>query len=134
MVVLLLLLVVQSLATADLCQSGSMEHSETAMESAMALLYLQRLWQQRQLLDHIMGNLLARLGLLLMLLSKIFFIDIMSLLFFNQEVAQLQFKITDVTYLGTQSQTTTFYIFDFLLGIAVVFEVVMHSLRETLYD
>ena len=44
----------------------------------------------------------------------------MSHLFINQEADQLQFKTTDVTYRGTQSQTTTSYIFDFFLGIAIV--------------
>ena len=104
MVVLPLLLVVQSLATADLCQSGSMEHSETAMESVMVLLCLQRHWQQRQLLDHIMGILLARLGLHLRLSSKICFMAIIMTI-----ILIIQFMLHLIFYLIHLMMVTIIY-------------------------
>ena len=67
MAALTLLPVVQSLVTADLCQSGSMGSSETAMVSAMVLLY-PRLWswRRRLLVTMVLVLLLGRWDLLLM--------------------------------------------------------------------
>ena len=64
--VLLLLPAARSLVTVDHCQSGSMESSETVMESAMELLYHLRLLQLKRQLEVTMEHQLVRWDLLQM--------------------------------------------------------------------